>query len=120
MMGKKRVRRSKKVNDKGKEPSFDGEGVIVLKNLKKKFGEHLVLNNVSLTIEKNRSLNAIKSFRCFISLEDLNAADYIPFLSSTDCSQARKRSIPSTILIKLLYLTNWSKYAILRLSRINK
>jgi phospholipid/cholesterol/gamma-HCH transport system ATP-binding protein len=64
MMGKKRVRRSKKVSDKSKESSFDGEGVIVLKNLKKKFGEHLVLNNVSLKIEKGKTTVIIGPSGC--------------------------------------------------------
>ena len=64
MMGKKRVRRSKKVSDKRKESSFDGEGVIVLKNLKKKFGEHLVLNNVSLKVEKGKTTVIIGPSGC--------------------------------------------------------
>jgi phospholipid/cholesterol/gamma-HCH transport system ATP-binding protein len=64
MMGKKRERRSKKVRNKDKESSPDGESVIVLKNLKKKFGDHLVLNNVSLTIEKGKTTVIIGPSGC--------------------------------------------------------
>ena len=60
-MEKRRVRRTKKVSGKSKAPSpLDGNGVIVLKNLTKAFGDHLVLNNVSLNIEKGKTTVIIR------------------------------------------------------------
>jgi phospholipid/cholesterol/gamma-HCH transport system ATP-binding protein len=64
MMGKKRARRTKKVSGKGKAPTLDGNGVIVLKNLTKAFGNHLVLDNVSLTIEKGKTTVIIGPSGC--------------------------------------------------------
>ena len=64
MMKKRRVQRSKKVSDESKTSSLDGEGVIVIKDLKKKFGDHLVLNNVSLTIEKGKTTVIIGPSGC--------------------------------------------------------
>ncbi len=63
-MGKKRVRRTNKVTGKSKTPTLDGDGVIVLKNLTKAFGNHLVLDNVSLTIEKGKTTVIIGPSGC--------------------------------------------------------
>jgi len=64
MMEKRRVPRTKKVGSKSKAPSLDGDGVIVLKNLTKAFGDHLVLDNVSLTIEKGKTTVIIGPSGC--------------------------------------------------------
>jgi phospholipid/cholesterol/gamma-HCH transport system ATP-binding protein len=64
MMEKRRIQRSKKIIDKSKESALDGDGVIVLKNLTKAFGDHLVLDNVSLTIEKGKTTVIIGPSGC--------------------------------------------------------
>ncbi|MHC4643781.1 MAG: ABC transporter ATP-binding protein, partial [Planctomycetota bacterium] len=61
---KRRIQRSKKNIEKSKASTLDGDGVIVLKNLTKAFGDHLVLNNVSLTIEKGKTTVIIGPSGC--------------------------------------------------------
>jgi len=63
-MEKRRIQRSKKIIDKSKESELNGDGIIVLKNLTKAFGEHLVLDNVSLTIEKGKTTVIIGPSGC--------------------------------------------------------
>ncbi len=64
-MEKRRVRRTKKVSGKSKAHSpLDGDDVIILKNLTKAFGDHLVLDNVSLTIEKGKTTVIIGPSGC--------------------------------------------------------
>ena len=54
----------KNVNDKSGTQVGDSDGIIVLKNLTKKFGDNVVLNNVSLTIKKGKTTVVIGPSGC--------------------------------------------------------
>ena len=51
-------------NQKNKAQLTGGDGVIVLKNLTKKFGDNIVLDNISLTIEKGKTTVVIGPSGC--------------------------------------------------------
>jgi phospholipid/cholesterol/gamma-HCH transport system ATP-binding protein len=63
-MSYKKKRKVKKVSGKGKKSTLDGEGIIVIKNLRKEFGDHVVLDNISLTIEKGKTTVVIGPSGC--------------------------------------------------------
>ncbi len=54
----------KKDNEKNDTPVGDGDGIIVLKNLTKKFGDNIVLDNISLAIEKGKTTVVIGPSGC--------------------------------------------------------
>ena len=54
----------KKNNEKNETQVSDSDGVIVLKNLTKKFGDKVVLNNVSLALEKSKTTVVIGPSGC--------------------------------------------------------
>ena len=54
----------KNVNDKSGTQVGDSDGIIVLKNLTKKFGDNVVLDNVSLSIEKGKTTVVIGPSGC--------------------------------------------------------
>ena len=51
-----------KLNEQG--PETDGNGIVVVKNLTKKFGDNIVLDNISLTIEKGKTTVVIGPSGC--------------------------------------------------------
>jgi len=54
----------KEANEKNKAEAVDGDGIIVLKNITKKFGNNIVLDNVSLAIEKGKTTVVIGPSGC--------------------------------------------------------
>jgi len=54
----------KKANQKNETQITDGDGVIVLKNVTKKFGENVVLDDISLAVEKGKTTVVIGPSGC--------------------------------------------------------
>lgn len=64
MMTRRKKRKVKK-DDETTEPSvIEGDGIIVIKDLTKKFGGNVVLDNISLTIEKGKTTVIIGPSGC--------------------------------------------------------